>query len=128
MGYGHVSIFMNKVKYCALGLCLLLTATPWGTQAAERKGKVKRINAVLAKYDTNHNGFIDGKEMDAIRKAYAADPDGELSEYDTNHDRKLSDAEIALIRSSDIKPVRTGGKNRDKEKATAPVENDPNEQ
>lgn len=53
---------------------------------------------IFAKYDTNKNGVIDGDEVAAVRKAYAADPKGEFAVYDTDHDGKLSDEEIAAIK------------------------------
>ena len=52
----------------------------------------------FAKYDKNHNGVIDADEKDAIRKDYAANPDGDLKRFDTNKDGKLDDAEIAAIK------------------------------
>jgi hypothetical protein len=70
--------------------------------AAQSPGPKARI---FARYDTNRNGVIDGDEIAAVRKAFAADPKGEFARYDTDHDGKLSDAEIA-----GIKPPGGGGK------------------
>ena len=53
---------------------------------------------IFAKYDLNKNGVIDGDEVAAVRKAYAADPKGEFARYDLDHDGKLSDEEIAQIK------------------------------
>ena len=61
--------------------------------------------AIFAKYDTNKNGIIDGDEVAAVRKAYAAEPKGAFAVYDKDHDGKLSDEEIAAI-----KPPGQGGK------------------
>ena len=52
---------------------------------------------IFAEFDKNKNGIIDGDEIEAVRKAYAADPKGPFARYDTDHDGKLSDAEIAAI-------------------------------
>lgn len=52
----------------------------------------------FAKYDKNHNGVIDEDEKEAIRKDYAADPNGELKRFDKNGDGKLDDEEIAAIK------------------------------
>ncbi len=51
----------------------------------------------MATYDKNGNGTIDGDEVDAVKKAYAAAPNGALKQFDTNADGKLDDTEIAAI-------------------------------
>ncbi len=69
-----------------------------GTQAslaAKADGPKARF---FEKYDKNHNGKIDEDEKDAIRKDYAANPEGELKRFDKNHDGKLDDDEIAAIK------------------------------
>jgi hypothetical protein len=73
---------------------------------------------IFAKYDTNKNGIIDGDEVEAVRKAFAADPKGEFAAYDTNHDGKLSDEEIA-----NIKPP--GGKKGGDKKSGGKQKSDP---
>jgi len=85
-------------------------ADPVDTNLAKLGPKAR----IFAKYDTNKNGVIDGDEVAAVRKAYAADPKGEFAKYDTNHDGKLSDEEIAAI-----KPPGGGGKSGAAKKATA---------
>jgi hypothetical protein len=64
------------------------------------KGKAgsRAMTEVLAKYDKNHNGIIDGAEKEAIRKDYAANPDGELKKFDKNRDGQLDDEEIAAMK------------------------------
>jgi hypothetical protein len=88
----------------ALVAVLSLVALP-GVFAAE--GPKARI---FTKYDANKNGVIDGDEVAAVRKAFAADPKGEFATYDRDHDGKLSDEEIA-----GIKPP--GGKKAGEKKA-----------
>jgi len=61
-------------------------------------GRKKDITDFFAKYDTNHNGVIDENEKEAIRKDYAANPDGPLKQFDRNKDGKLDDKEIAAIK------------------------------
>jgi len=64
------------------------------------------LTSLLAKYDQNHNGQIDGQEVEALRKDYAATPDGPLKAFDGNHDGKLSDEEIAALKSKATKAER----------------------
>jgi len=79
-------------------LSLLLLAIP-GSAAEKKGGKENGPKAkFFAKYDTNHNGVIDPDEKAAIRKGYAAAPDGDLKRFDTNKDGKLDDEEIAAIK------------------------------
>ena len=77
---------------------------------------------IFAKYDTNKNGVIDGDEVAAVRKAYAAEPKGEFASYDLDHDGKLSDQEIANIKPPGAKKdgeKKGGGKKKaDTEKKT----------
>ena len=105
---------MNKSRLLATAgasAALLFSAAVF----AQSPGPKARI---FAKYDTNKNGVIDGDEIAAVRKAFAADPKGEFAAYDKDHDGKLSDEEIAAI-----KPPGGGKKggakdSSDKKKAT----------
>jgi len=63
-------------------------------------GRKKDVTEFFARYDTNHNGVIDESEKEAIRKDYAAQPDGLLKAFDRNRDGKLDDKEIAAIKPS----------------------------
>jgi Ca2+-binding EF-hand superfamily protein len=86
---------MNKVHIITLGVCAfgLIAASPsFADKANGPKAKF------FAKYDTNHNGVIDEDEKAAIRKDYAANPDGDLKRFDKNKDGKLDDEEIAAIK------------------------------
>jgi Ca2+-binding EF-hand superfamily protein len=76
------------------------------------QGKNAGVAAFFAKYDKNNNCIIDAGEMDAIRKDYAAKPDGDLKKFDKDKDGKLNDEEIAAIQLS------TGKKSGDKAKKT----------
>jgi Ca2+-binding EF-hand superfamily protein len=88
-------VFMKRIYCVIVGLCLLGALGPSPARAAKSDGKKAKI---IAKYDKNGNGVIDGDEMEAMRRDYAANPDGELKEFDLNGDGKLDDAEIAAIK------------------------------
>ena len=60
------------------------------------KGDKKAIAAVLAEYDKNGNGKIDGDEITALRKDFA-DGKASLKFLDKNGDGTLSDEEIAAV-------------------------------
>lgn len=64
---------------------------------------------IFAEFDANKNGAIDGDEVAAVRKAFAADPKGQFAAYDKNKDGKLDDAEVAAIT-----PPGGGGKSGSK--------------
>lgn len=85
-----------KIKLVLLtSLCLLGAVISFTASAAREDGPKART---LAKYDKNGNGVIDGEEKDAIRRDYAANPNGELKRFDTDGDGKLSDEEMAAIK------------------------------
>jgi hypothetical protein len=53
---------------------------------------------VFLVYDTNHNGFLESAEIDAIRQAYRKDLNSKLlKQYDIDSNEELSNAEIAAI-------------------------------
>lgn len=82
------------------------------TASAQSPGPKAKI---FAKYDTNKNGVIDGDEIFAVRKAFAADLKGEFATYDHDADGKLSDAEIASIKPPGAKKdgeKKSGGKKK----------------
>src|SRR5258708_24482646 len=98
---------MKKVLILVIGVCLSGLIVPSSTFGAKADGKKAKL---IAKYDKNGNGIIDGEEKDALRKDFAADPKGDLKQYDTNGDGKLSDEEIAAIKPG------SGKKGGDKKK------------
>ena len=77
------------------------------TTSAEAKGKKGKKGGadILATYDKNGNGKIDGEEVDALKKDFAAGKP-EVKVLDTNGDGILSDEEIAAV----------GGKHKKKKK------------
>jgi len=74
---------LSVLTIVALGLAITAPA-----QAA--KGGTE----ILATYDKNDNSKIDGEEVDALKKDFAAGKP-ELKALDTNKDGALSDEEIA---------------------------------
>ncbi len=100
---------MKKITLPGVSLALLIGLTTLPTHAAAADGPKAKL---FAKYDTNKNGVIDGDEIAALRKDFAADPKGELARFDTNHDGQLDDAEIAAI-----KPPGGGAKKGGEKKA-----------
>jgi hypothetical protein len=90
----------SPARVAVAGLILILVPVAFGAAAAGPKARL------FAKYDENKNGVIDGAEMAALRKDFAAEPKGDLARFDTDHDGKLSDEEIAQIKP----PGKGGGK------------------
>jgi len=96
--YSNLNPTMNKTSHLLRSSLLLTLAAgvvlfvaPAAQAAAGPKAKL------LAKYDLNNDGKLDADEMAAIRKDFAANPEGELKRFDKNHDGKLSDEEIAAM-------------------------------
>jgi Ca2+-binding EF-hand superfamily protein len=92
---------LSILTIAALSLAFTLPAQ------AGKGGKKKNKGGadILATYDKNGNGKIDGDEVDALKKDFAAGKP-ELKALDTNNDGTLSDEEIAAI----------GGKHKKKKK------------
>ena len=86
---------MKNACTIALTFGLFGWAAATTTFAAKADGPKAKF---FAKYDKNHNGVIDEDEKDAVRKDYAASPDGDLRRFDKNRDGKLDDQEIAAIK------------------------------
>src|SRR2546423_2537591 len=86
---------MKKILTITTGVCLFTLLVGFTALAAKSNGPKAKF---FAKYDANHNGIIDEDEKAAIRKDFAADPEGELKRFDKNKDRKLDDEEIAAIK------------------------------
>ena len=86
---------------CTAGLlafALPATVHAGGNKADKKAGK-KAAKEALALYDKNGNGVIDGDEVEAINKAYAAEPNGILKQFDSNADGKLDSTELAAIKA-----------------------------
>ena len=112
----------NAIKAFSVALLMLGLALP-AFSAEKKGGKENGPKAkFFAKYDTNHNGVIDPEEKDAIRKDYAAAPDGDLKRFDKNQDGKLDDEELAAIKPPSGKKnaadsqKKEGAKKEEKEK------------
>jgi len=82
-------------------LALFVIAAP----AQAGGGKKGEASArVLAHFDKDHNGVIDGAEVARVQAVYAA-----LYALDTDHDGKLSETELAAAK---IPTGRKGGKKK----------------
>ena len=113
---------MKKVTLLSsAALCLLVFISPTDALAQKTQGPKAKL---MAKYDLNKNGIIDGDEIAAIRKDFAADPTGELKRFDTDKDGKLSDEEIAAIKAPGGKGGDTKKKGGTKKEKDAPKADD----
>ena len=77
-----------------LTIAALGVASTAPAQAGKGKGKKNKGADILATYDKDGNGKIDGAEVDAIRADFKAGKP-EVVALDTNKDGTLSDEEIA---------------------------------
>jgi hypothetical protein len=110
---------MKKISLLLAAACgfAFIACPAFAQKASGPKAKL------MAKYDKNSNGVIDGDEIEAVRKDFAAEPNGDLKRYDTDKDGKLSATEIAEIKppgskkGGDTKSEK--GKGKEKEKTPA---------
>jgi hypothetical protein len=109
-------MFMKRVLIIAAGLSLAGLLMPSNALAAKADGKKAKL---IAKYDTNKNGAIDGDERVALRKDFAANPKGDLKVMDADNDGKLTDEEIAAFKPGGGKKTADATKKGNK-KAAAP--------
>lgn len=79
-----------------LALGAAFTAPAQAGKGKAGKGDKKAIAAILAEYDKDGNGKIDGDEVTALRKDFA-DGKASLKILDKNNDGTLSDEEIAAV-------------------------------
>ena len=102
---------MNRVLIIVVATSAFSLFAVTNASADKANGKKAKL---IAKYDKNGNGIIDGDEKEALRKDFAANPNGELKRYDTNGDGKLSDEEIAAIKpgSGKAKSAESKGKKK----------------
>jgi Ca2+-binding EF-hand superfamily protein len=98
---------MKTPVLVAAAFTALAFVIPTGAFAAAATGPKAKI---FAEFDANKNGVIDGDEVAAVRKAFAADPKGQFARYDADKDGKLSDAEIAEIKPPGAKGKKDGEK------------------
>ncbi len=76
-------------------LSLAITA-PANAAKGGKKGGKKAMKALLATYDKDNNGKIDGDEVTALKADFTSGKP-EVKVLDTNNDGTLSDEEIAAV-------------------------------
>ncbi len=103
---------MKRIHLILSGVCLLGMVAP-SAALAEKKPDI------FAEYNVSHTGVLQPDEIAAIRRDYAANPDGPLKKYDVNHEGKLTDADIALI-----KPHKHKKKKKTEDESSAPAATD----
>ena len=87
-------------------VAILGLAAPAHAGKGKKKGGPDTAH-VLAHFDKDHNGVLEGKEATKAQAVYAA-----LATLDTNHDGQLSDSEIAAAKI----PTDATGKGAKKKK------------
>lgn len=94
------------IRLLALASLALFVVVAPAQAAKGAKGK-KGANPgrVLARFDRDHNGTIDGQEVAHVQAVYAA-----LATLDTDHNGQLSDSEIAAAKI----PAAKGGEKKAK--------------
>ena len=110
---------MKRAYILTLSLCVIGFTSAMPASAAKSDGPRAKF---FAKYDKNKNGVIDDDEKDAIRKDFAAEPEGDLKRFDKNHDGKLDDSEIAAIKPAASKKTEKGEKTGKKGKKSKEAE------
>lgn len=81
----------------ALAIPASMHAADAAKKEAKKEGK-KASKNIVALYDKNSDGKIDGEEAASLKKDFEADKAGPLKQFDTNADGKLDDSEIASIK------------------------------
>jgi hypothetical protein len=81
----------------ALSISASLHAADAAKKEAKKEGRKGNKNLV-ALYDKNSDGRIEGDEAASLKKDFDADKSGPLKPFDTNSDGKLDDSEIGAIR------------------------------
>lgn len=113
---------MKKILLLTTTLGTLALLAPTAAFAQKAQGPKAKL---MAKYDLNKNGKIDGDEVAAVRKDFAAEPAGDLKRFDTDKDGKLSDAEIAEIKPPGAKggdeAKKRGGGKKEAPSSTTPA-------
>jgi hypothetical protein len=82
-------------------LALSIPASLHAADAAKKEAKKEDRKAnknIVALYDKNSDGKIEGDEAASLKKDFDADKSGPLKQFDTNADGKLDDSEIAAIK------------------------------
>lgn len=101
---------MKRILSILTIICLSLAVAQPAQAKGGKKGKKKGGTSVLATYDKNGNGKIDGDEVTALKADFAAGKPG-LKALDKNNDGTLSDKEIAAAGG---KHGKKGGKKKKK--------------
>src|SRR2546430_120266 len=82
--YIHPSSLMKTTHVLIAALAIALPVTVLHAGDPAKKEAKKEAQGLMAQYDKNGNGVIDGDEIDALKKAFEADKTGPLKKFDTN--------------------------------------------
>jgi hypothetical protein len=105
-----------------LAAVLVLPSTSFAGKGKANKGagKAQRPGVVVRSYDKDGNGQIEGGEVEALKKAFTADPKGSLAVLDKNSNGTLEDDEIAVVNARMSKHAeRVAKKGKGKKKNAA---------
>jgi len=74
----------HRILILAITAAFALPATSFAAKGKAKKGTPANRRSIQAvqSYDTNKNGQIDGDEVEALKKAFVADPKGALAFVD----------------------------------------------
>ena len=87
-------------------LALLSLAAPSTVFAAKKEGKANKAEKkarteAVRHFDTNGDGKLEGDEAEAVRKSFAAEPNGPAKSLDADQNGQIEDVEIT---SAQVKP------------------------
>ena len=97
-----------------LGAAFALPSTTFAGKANKAAKGEAKPGKVLKGLDANSNKQIDGDEIEALKKQFAAEPTGPLAQLDRNKDGTLNDREIKGLNARMAKrgEGKAGGKKK----------------
>ena len=117
----RILILLTIGAVCALPSASLAGAGK-ANKAGKGAGKGQHPGHAIHALDKNTTGQIDGDEIEALKKDFAADPKGALAVLDKNSNGTLEDDEITALNARMSKHAervaKKGGAKKGKKKAT----------
>ncbi len=97
---------MKRLLLVLAASSLVLAPAAFAAKGDRKKAANTASSDLVKKFDANANAKIDGAELEAVRKDFAASADLNIKALDKDHDGKLSDTEIEAMNTAAPKKIK----------------------